>query len=598
MDGRFIHYIRKNETTRVPRFHIMLDTEAHERPAPGGTEQFFRLAVAHYWDCEKGRKEHEDTQVFDDPDSLWKYVSDRCARRARTVLWAHNLGYDTRISESLVVLPRMGWRLEAHNLSGKGCWLNWRRGEQSLVMVDSASVFPISLAQIGEHFGLGKLALPEFEAERDQWEARCRRDVEILGTAVKAYIKWIEEGDLGNWQQTGAGQSWAAYRHRFMSHRLLVHDDESALSAERRAMWTGRCEAFWHGAVSFATVHEWDLTLAYARVARDVAVPTRLVGPLPNCDQWRRYLDNPRVAILAEVEVTTDLPIVPTEVDGHIAWPTGTFVTTLWTPELKALADAGATVTVRGGWLYRTDPALKEWADWIITALEDRDGTVPAWRKVILKHWARALIGRFAMTYTSWEAWARAPDLKTQRFSFFDSRTNTEGEMIQVGREIFEKTGTQEWQHSMPAITGFVMSACRVRLWDIMRALPEGATLYVDTDSILATEGFHDAVKKVADSPIGHGLRLKKSWDGISIWGPRQIVTGASVRIAGLPKRAHRTGRHRFEGEVWESLEAASRNGRFASVRIQRRAWEMKGIDRRRKGGTIGWTKPHVLRRE
>lgn len=596
MNGdRFGHYVRRNEITRVPRRHIFLDVEANQEATTNGYQQTWRIGVAHFWANERGRRESDRTIVADDPDFLWKEVDAFCRPRARTVLWAHNLAYDVRISRALQILPRLGWVLVGHNLSNGGCWLSWRKPNASLVMVDSASVFPVSMAQVGEHFGIGKPELPAFDGERGLWEARCRADVDILSVAVKAYVRWIESADLGNWQQTGAGQSWATFRHKFMTHKLLVHDDQAALDAERRAMWTGRCEAYWHGALKFQVLHEWDLTLAYARIARDLTVPVRLVGPMPDGYAWRRHLDNPRIAILAEVDVTTDVPVVPALVDGFIAWPVGTFRTTLWGPELRAALQSGATVTVRRGWIYRAEPALRDWADWVIAQLEDRDEETPSWRKVILKHWARALIGRFAMTYTAWETAATAPNLDVRRVHYFDTRDNSDGELLQIGDQLFHKSGTVEWQHSMPAITGYVMSACRVRLWDIMSAVPSKSVLYCDTDSIFTTDRHHDAVKAVADGPIGHGLRLKRSWDGFAIWGPRQIVTGPMVRIAGIPKRARMVSRHAFIGEVWESLETATRRGRSDRVTITPRRWTMKGIDRRRVGAGVGWTRPHRI---
>ncbi len=589
---RFAHYVKRNEITRVPRRYIIVDVEARETETPYGVEQTWRLAVAHFWSNPRGHREQEYRITCDSPDILWKQVDSFCRPKARTVLYTHNLAYDVRVGAALQELPRLGWTLEAHNLSNTSCWLNWRKGLASLVMVDSASVFPVSLAQVGEQFGLGKPELPKHDDGRELWEARCHADVDILVAAIKAYVGWIEHEDLGNWQQTGAGQSWATFRHRFMSHKLLAHEDERALRAERRAMWTGRCEAYWHGAIHYQVVHEWDLTLAYARIARDYGVPTRLIGPLPGGDRWQRYLDTPGVAVLAEVEINTDVPVVPTEVDGYIAWPVGRFRTTLWGPEIRLAVDAGAQVTVFGGWLYRTELALRAWAEWVIGCLTDTAGTVPSWQKIILKSWARALIGRFAMTYTAWEPIAQAPTLDVKRVQYFDTRTQTEGEMLQIGDQLFQKSGVQEWQHSIPAVTGYIMSVARVRLWDIMSACPDGSVLYCDTDSIIVTDRFHDAIKAVADSEIGHGLRLKRSWDGFSIWGPRQITTGSVVRISGIPKRATRTARNTFAGHVWESLETATRRGRADRVSVAPRQWTVKGIDRRRQGAGVGWTHP------
>lgn len=591
-EPRFAHYVKQNETTRVPRRFIMMDVEAREVDTPYGVDQIWRLAVAHFWSNPRGHRDKEQRITADSPDILWKAVDDFTRPKQRTVLYTHNLAYDVRVGSALSELPRLGWTLVAHNLSNSSCWLNWRKGLASLVMVDSASVFPVSLAQVGEHFGMGKPPLPKPDDGRELWEARCNADVDILVAAIKAYVGWIEHDDLGNWQQTGAGQAWATFRHRFMSHKLLAHEDDRALRAERRAMWTGRCEAYWHGSISYQVVHEWDITLDYARIAYDVRVPTRLIGPMPGGNRWERWLDSPSVAFLAEVEIETDVPVVPTDVDGYIAWPVGKFRTTLWSPEVRLARDNGARVTVLGGWLYHTEPALRDWAAWILRLLANEDGTVPSWQLVILKAWARSLVGRFAMTYTSWEPIGTAPTLDVRRVPYFDTRDGSDGELLQIGDQLFEKTGIQEWRDSIPAITGYVMSVARVRLWDIMAACPPRSVLYCDTDSIIATDQFHDAIKRVADSSMGHGLRLKRSWDGFAIWGPRQITTGDVVRVAGIPKRARRTGRHEFVGHVWESLETATKRGRFDRVTIRPRQWKVKGIDRRRLGAGVGWTQP------
>jgi len=592
---RFTHRIKHNHTTRIPRRHIFLDTEAY-RHRVGTTEtQTFRCAVAQLWAMPKGRPQTQRWVEFTDPDALWAEVDAHCRPRTRTVLWAHNLGYDSRVSECFVTLPALGWSLVAHNMQPRGTWLQWRKGDASLTMVDSASVFPITLARLGEHFGMGKPALPDDSADMLEWMRRCRGDVEILATAVKAYLAWLEAEDLGNWQHTGAGQSWSLFRHRFLTHSIVVHDDAQALAAERAAMYAGRCEALWHGTLRHDVVHEWDITLDYARIARDVAVPVSLVGPVPGGPSALRWLGHPQVALLAVCRITTDVPTVPTRMEDRILWPVGTFESTLWGPEIAAALSDGATVTVLEAWVYRTAPALAEWGEWIIEKMGEDDDQTPAWQKVVLKHHCRALVGRFGMTYTEWEAIGVGPDFRTERYDAYDAQTETESEMLQVGRDLFEKSGTVEWIHSAPAITGYVMSVGRVRLWRIMQAAPRHSILYADTDSIIVHERYHDAIKAIADSPIGHGLRLKKSWDGISVWGPRQIVTGPETRVAGLPKTARPAGPDTFAGEVWESLDASFRRRRPDRVTVSARTWRIHGRDARRTVGPGGWTLPREV---
>jgi len=595
MDTRQWHYITPNETTNVPRRFVFLDTEARIQRDPSGHTQTWALAVACFRAQRPDRTPQELWETFDDPEFLWQAVDRWVGKSGRTVLWTHNLGYDSRISEMFDILPRMGFHLIAHNLIGKGTWLMWRRGRASLTMVDSASVFPVELIRLGQYLGLPKLKLPPESAHGVGLYSRCWRDVEILRTAVLEYLQWIEDEDLGNWQITGAGQSWATFRHRFMDRRLLVHNEVDVLAAERRAMWTGRCEAYWRGELSFQVVHEWDFTLAYSRIARDVNVPVRLIGPMPEDYDWRAVLTSTRTGLLVECEVTTEVPVVPTMMNGRIVWPVGTFTTTLWDVEVKQALDEGASVIVHKGWLYHLAPALKTWAEWLIGQLDDLADLTDHWKYIVLKHQARALIGRMAMTYTKWEEYATSPTPMVRAHQVYDSTTDETFRTVQIGHTMWRDAGAREWGESMPMVTGYIQSVCRVRLRQLCLAAPNGSVLYVDTDSILVTDMHSAAIAAIADAHPEWGLRLKRSWQGFAVWGPRQIRTGTQVRVSGVSKHAHRTGPTTLEGDVWESLHGALHRGNPTSVVIRDRVWTLQGVDHRRVGTGLGWTQPHRL---
>jgi hypothetical protein len=462
-------------------------------------------------------------------------------------------------------------------------------------MVDTSSVWPVTLHTIGKWFGLGKPELPGPDAPIEDWIARCEADVLITRTAVMAYLAWIEEAQLGNWQFTGAGMAFTAYRHKFMSHKLLVHSDADALAAEKRAMWTGRCEAYWHGSINYQEVQEWDFETQYARIARDTLVPTQLVGPIGPRAPWREALDNPSLALLAEVTITTDTPTVPTLHDGRILWPVGTFRTTLWGPELEAAMADGASVTFHNGFLYRTAPALRDMAAWIIDSLHAPDAECPLWRKAILKTWSRTWIGRFAMTYKTWDDWGVMPQLGAERRTLIDDIEGATYDLMHVGHDLWREAGEVEWGQYMPAITGYIMAVARVRLWRLVRRMPPGSVMYVDTDSMIITDKFQDEIAAVAQIGIGDGLRLKSTYRGFSIRGPRQIVTGDRVRMAGVPILAQRVGPDDYAGSVWESLDVAMRSGRPAAVRTTDRRWHVPGVDRRRQGPGVGWTRPYKV---
>lgn len=589
------HYVRPNETSRQPRHHVFLDVEATAIRTGKSVDQRWGVAVTITRAAPKGGRAKETLTVHENPRALWEHIEQFVPRRGRAVLWAHNLGYDVRVSRALDILPRMGWRLESHNLTPGSTWLLWRRADRSLSMVDSMSVFPVGLDALAPHFGRTKPPLPPQDAPRDQWVRRCVADATILRDAIVAYLARLEEYDLGNWQLTGTGQAWAAFRHRFLTHQMLVHWDEDARDAERTAMWTGRCEAYWHGSTQGVRVDEWDMTLSYPRIAANRAVPVALVAPFAGDRALTRWLDRDGYVVLAEVDVHTDVPTLPAMRDGRVCWPVGSFRTTVWDPELILAMQRGARVSLVRGWAYRAEPALAEWAAWVMDELDAPESASPAWWKIVTKHWARAVIGRMAMSYREWEHVGTSPRMDIRRSVWVDADTGQSGETVQVGRDLWLATESVPWAQSMPAVTGYIQSAARelyTRLW---LDLGDRVAIYGDTDSLLVPED-HAArmAALVARHPEG-AWRLKRSWRGCRIMGPRQIVTGPRVRASGVPRGAVAMPNGTLVGQVWESLPAALGARRATSVRITPRVWSLRGVDHRRVAGADGWTVPHRL---
>lgn len=589
------HLVGRGGATLMPRRFIFLDAEAVRTTEQAVERQTFGCAVTCGVWGDKGDKRREAWMTFDDYELLWNYVDSFTRKGTRTVLWAHNLAYDVRITSALRELPRLGWKLETHNLAARTVWLTWRKGTARLDMTDSASIFPAKLATVGKLFGVGKLPLPKVDSGGVGLFSRCWRDVEILRTAILSYLDWIETEDLGTFRSTGAAQAWAAFRRKFVGPPLLVHGDTLALRAERRAMWTGRCEAYWHGELERQVIHEWDFSLAYPRIAASHSVPVRLVAPIPPDFNWLGALDSPHQTILAEVDITTELPVVPVAHDGQIVWPTGRFRTTLWGPEIKLAIDEGAQVSLVDGYLYRKGPALKGWAEWIIAAIDEAAKGREAWKAVVLKHWSRALIGRFAMTHARWEYAYESPWDRICTVQGWDRTTSTPFQELQIGHDVWENRGQVEWRDSMPMVTGYIQSVCRVWLWRLLRAVPERATLYCDTDSILVTDQHAAAVDEIAQAHPEWGLRMKRSWSGFAFWGPHQFRTGQMLRVSGVPRDAAKIDADTVAGVVWETLAGSLARATADQVVIRPRVWHLSKVDRRRIGPRIGWTRPLCL---
>lgn len=588
------HYIRENKAAQVPRRIVVVDCEARSTVSGGNEVQEWRCGAAYFGHWTNAGRHHSHMSAYSDATVLWNDIADHARAKQRTIVYCHNLPYDMRISASLEHLPRLGFRLDAIRASSKGCWSRWSRNGASLILCDSASLFPVTVHRLGLLYGVKKLPLPQ-TGNIDDWLKRCMRDVDITARVIVEYFGWLRTGIAGNWQLTGAGQSWAHWRHAHLTHPVLVHSDSEAIEAERRAMWTGRAENWQWGRNYDLPVYEWDWENAYPRIARDVDIPTRFVGKAHRVSTADLKRMMQRWIVLADVTVTTDQPIVPARHDGHILWPVGTFETTLWQPEIELLLASGAQVTVSRVWLYQGAPALQSWATWMLDTLHGRGGITYPWQGILLKHWSRALIGRFATQYQNWELFGWDDKATVAAGRMHDTDTGEDFEFMQVGREIHVMTGLTESDDSCPQITSYVMSVARAKLWSASQSVGLENVLYMDTDSIVVNMAGNAILRRLIESGRFGGLRLKGRHLGYEIYGPRSAIIGDSAKFAGIPRNAHRISDDKWRGEVWTQFERALRIGEHDKVSITPRSFTVRWNERRRARSYNSRTVPYRL---
>lgn len=590
------HWIRPNHTTRVPRRWICLDTEARQHDTDGGAVQTWRVGVTSFDRCDTDDHHWIEPQfeVHQDPAGLWRYVDAKSRRRARTVVVSHNMGYDVRISRALEYLPALGWSIHRLAVHERSLTMTLRRDGRTLILADSMAWLPMALAKVGGLVGAEKTPLPDWDADASEWVQRCTRDVEILRAAVLDLVRWVESGDLGNWQKTGAGQAWAHWRHAHYTHRVMVHSDPEARAAEVASMHSARCEAWRHGTLRGQWFEEWDLPLAYPVAARDLQLPTVLSAyrTAPPWSWVRRAAAQRRVLVTARV--TTPAPTLPVEHDGRTLWPVGTFQGTWWESELTQAMHYGAKVTPLHAWTYRAAPALASWADWVISAATDPTVTGSHVRMAAAKHMARALIGKFAVRWTPWEEWGHMPDEVAPYEQVYDAENDRSGRVLTLGSQSWVGWQRQYGADALPAITSAVMAEVRIRLWALMNAAGLENVAYVDTDSLMVNRSGADALRSLVASGGGWGVRLKARHQRLVIMGPRQLIIDDVTRVAGVPKSATWATRQTMRGQVWESVETALKNGRTGEVLIRPGSWRLAGVDRRRahlprgRTGSIG----------
>lgn len=588
--ARQTHWVRPNHVSRQPKCWVFLDTEARLEVTAEGQTQRWRFAVT----CHDHRDgawpgwRAPQWRDHDDPAELWDYVTGLANVGTRLVLVAHKLDYDLRISDAFAQLARRGWAIDRIRLDSDQAQVRWRNGRRTIQAVDSLAFFPAPLAALADDLGMVKPEPDLHAGSDDEWRERCRADVEILRTAFRRMLDWLHDEDLGTWQPTGAGQSWSAWRHRFMDHRVLVDPDPELRALERAAVWCGRAECWRWGPAPDATTAEWDFESAYLRIMRDCDLPTECVA---RPTRWspvdlERWLAEG--AVLAEVEVTVTEPLVPTRGPHGILWPVGTFTTTLWDPELRLLAEAGAEVRYLRLAVYRRRPVLAAFARWLWPLVNDPDAEVDPIVRRVVKHWSRAIVGRFGVRYSTWEPFGAALDDRVALVPARDADSGESFRLLHAGDRVLREGAQVEGENAAPMVLGWIMSECRRRLWVTMADAGLENVLHVDTDGLLVTEA--GAANLAAR---GHaGIRHKADYSAVEVLGPRQVVYGGRIRAPGVPRTARRISATEWTAPVWERLTTALRAQSLDVVRVTNRTISLVGTDHRRAHLPGGLTEP------
>lgn len=589
------HYIRENKNANVPKRVVTIAVEAVESTSRGQKYLTWRCGAAVFLHWTRNGTAIRETRTYLGTADMWADIANFTKVKHRTVVYAHNVPYVMRISQALQRIPDLNFNVEAIRVNQAGSWSRWSRDKASLTICDTASVFPVTVYTLGTLSGLPKNPTPESD-DIQPWLDHASHDAAILSRTIESYFNWLREGHAGNWQMTGAGQSWANWRHAHYTHKVLVHADAEAIAAERRAMWTGRAEALQWGRDYDAPIYEWDWKNAYPRIARDCALPYSLAGRTGavSLRQLRELVS--RYNVLADVEVTTDMPVVPARYEGRILWPIGSFTTTLWDPEIDLLIKTGARFTVQRTWLYRRAPVLADWGRWVLGELGFQSEGRPPWLGIVLKHWSRALIGRFATQYQDWEVFGWEPQTDVRMGHLLNADTGELSEFMQIGHEIHQMTGLSESDDSCPQITSYVMSMARNRLFHAVSAVGWQNVYYMDTDSLIVNTAGNARLESLTSQGLFDGLRLKGRYRGYEIYGPRSMVVGPNHVFAGLPKQSQRTGDTSFRGEVWTQMERAIRIGEWDRVSATARQFTVRWNEHRRArcadGRTAAWRLP------
>lgn len=589
------HYLKALRTTTTPKRLLWLDCATKSDKVLGAWVESWNggaLGTTHWTREKKCRK---DTLLcYTDALSMWTKADEFCNNR-RTVLFAYDLATQLRVSRGLIHLPELGWHLDKIVLERTAAWARFTDHDRSITMCDLRSWCPVEFGRLANDVGFGEVSSREFMAGNAYGLDVARWRAGVIRDATLQILAWIEGENLGQFRPTGSGQSFSAYRRRFMRHRLLIHDDTARLSSERAAMWTGRCEAWRHGQLTTGPFVEYDMHSAYCTIGRDCEVPAIAAGVHKgyNTTTIQRLLD--RYAILSHVTVNTDIPCVPTRMGGRTVWPVGTFETWLYDPEIRLALQYCNKVQFHTTYLYHRAAALHEFCAWVLDGMKPQTqvyGLVP---KRVLKHWSRCLVGRMGLRYRAWEKFGTSPNADLRLVTYIDIEEGVSTDLLCAGHDRFILADMTESVDSLPQIPGWIMSECRRRLWEAMISAGLGHVVYCDTDSMILDVPYSRQVMSIDNTVFERTWVRKGEYSRVTIHGPRNLVCEDARRVSGLPLKARQTAPLEFTGQVMRSIKESMRAGELDRVTQIPRKFVLDAPDLRRQHLPDGTTAPYEV---
>lgn len=552
---RFGHILKLNEATQLPHSCIWFDTETTPfQLAPGETGQRLNFGwAAHQYTKGKDTWIEPNWLRFVSPEQLITWMEARTRRKTRTFVFAHNLHFESTVLNIFENMVLAGWKLIRAILESPPFILSFTKDSKTLEFLDTGNWWLHSAAQIGESVGVPKLPFPDSDVSREIWDTYCRNDVEIIRTACHYWIKFIQTYDLGGFARTLAGQSFRAFRHRFMSHQIYVDDHGRATELGREAYHGGRTECFFIGRLDHP-VHCFDINSQYPFVMQENEYPTKKVAysrsvSITEMEAWLKDF-----AIVADVTIQTDEPLYAYVIDHKITFPVGTFRLALTTPDIKTALGKGSIQKVHALACYEKAPIFERFVSEIyqlrLKAQEAGDEVMTYNLKILLN----SLYGKFGQAGRVWQTVARTEDLSVKVWDEIDADADLLYTWRRFGGLIQRKEQDSESYNSFPAIAAHVTAYARELLWHYFQLAGRENVYYCDTDSMFVNDEGKSRLESLSHPTRLGALKHEKTFEWLRIYGAKDYHSHLERVVKGVKKNAIWLDENTVQQEEWKKL--------------------------------------------
>ena len=556
------HILKREKTLTIPRFFVFFDTETSQQTI---TDKIQQQSLKLGWCCFYARgygrhKEQVEWLYFENAIDFWDFVFKHIYPKQRLWIIARNIVFDFTVCCGWDYLRKEGYKLKFFHNNGVSVIVSVRKGNKSIVFLDSMNWFSESLAKTGERIGIPKLKINFDTCTKDELSKYCRNDVLIEFENFRIFIKFLQDNGISRLCYTKASTAMAAYLYTHYHIPIYIHNNAQAIRLERKSYKGGRCECFYIGDLSYEPHYILDVNSLYPFVMRHNLYPVKYTTIHHNItlqDMADMLKNN---AVVAKVQIETDEPVYAVKMERTI-FPIGKFITTLCTPELKYALKHNHIKQVYDCVVYEQ---AKIFSTYVIVLYNLRrkfaNANIGEYEK-LCKVLLNSLYGKFGQKAENWKKIGDAPDEPDREELIFYTNSRKVTRLRYLLGDLFVLKGYSESFDSFPAIAAHVTAYARLYLWELMQKAGIGNYYYCDTDSLIVNEqGLSNLNDLISDTELGK-LKIQEKITHLSIRGLKDYTTDTKNVVKGIRKNAIQVSDNIYKQQIWPSFKGLLKTG-------------------------------------
>ncbi len=564
------HALRREKTMAIPRHFIFVDTETSvTKDSDGNMEQHFKLGWLCYYSRAYDRHiEKQEWVYIKTIGSFWDFVFSHILAKQRLWIIARNVVFDFTILKGWIHLRKEEYKLKFFHNNGVSAILTVRKGNKSIVFLDSMNWFPESIEKTGERLGIPKMKIDFETCSKKELSIYCRNDVLIDFENFRQFIAFLVGNNISRLCYTRASTAMAAYLLRHYNTEIFIHNNAEAIKLERESYKGGRCECFYIGEPDHDTFYVLDVNSLYPFVMRNNPYPVKYkkIPCKTTPRSLRRYIQN--YSVVAKVLVETNEPVYAVRRERTL-FPIGRFVTTLTTPEIKYALSHGHIKQVYDCVIYEQANIFESYVDTIYTLRQDFISAGVDVYQNLCKYLLNSLYGKWGQKAENWVKIADCPDEPDREELLFTYESDRVMRLRYLLGELFELKSYGEAYNSFPAISAQVTAYARMYLWSLMQLAGHGNYFYCDTDSLVVNDaGMDNLTCMIDDTKLGY-LKHEETTHKFIIHGLKDYEKDSKVVIKGIRRNAVKISDGVYRQEQWSSFKGLLHSGDINTYKVK-----------------------------